>query len=208
MFTNDVLDPVVPYVRAISGKYLRFVDTCAGKDVYADMLFQTLCYVRETVPTLRAVAETSKSILLRQWLLRHADEERGHDLIFERDYQSLKPAGTNFPISPAVREYIQLARSTAELSDPVSSIFGDMAVMECFPPSRSSVHDLIRRFSVPSSCARGFLLHADVDVSHRNEILMFLNSSDVNLTAVYERSFLVSRLFCRHWEWMIKVHST
>jgi hypothetical protein len=200
--SERILSPIVLYVHAVSFKYQRFLRCTSSKRAYAEYVFQTMSYVSETVPTLLGVAEMNPMHPATAWLYQHAAEERGHDSIFRSDLNNLGIDNSEFDISPPVQELISIERGIRNSADPVSTIFGDIAVMECFPPSKAGIDQLIFHFGVSSEAAQGFFLHSSADVNHRDEALRWMATPFIDKAVMFNRAMLVCRLFCRHWDWM------
>jgi hypothetical protein len=192
---------IEPYMMAMSSIHRSFINSTNDQAAYAEALFHTIRYVRETIPTLLRAADCRPEHPASGWLKEHAKEEHDHDKIFEEDLYATGYR-TPFPPSEPIEQLVLLEKQICSEADPVSTIFGDMIVMECFPPSADDIVQYATKFGFSARESRGYLLHAEVDAAHRSEITGWLNSGTISTDVVIERALVVCRLFYKHWELM------
>jgi hypothetical protein len=195
-----------PFRLIMEDAFVEFCIECATPNAYRDFLYQTHFYVKETVPTIDSVIAVCPNHPLADKLANLSTEESGHDQLLIDDLRLLGPL-PNGEISPSIKEFVRLERELRLYDDPVSALYGDIAVLDCSPPTRESIYRLTRNFAVPMEAASMLLYHAEADVIHKQWAVEQMQHSSIKRDILLNRAITVCRLFTEHWRWMKTFHS-
>jgi len=186
--------------------YIEFCNSCAHREAFKDMLYQSYIYVKETVPTLRAVLAECPTHPLANTIARSCEEESGHDRMLIEDLAKLGSVPEGM-VSPSIQQFVHYVRSIATMPDPVSALYGEIMILEGHSRTTEQVKALATMFGVPLDAASTFMEHAEVDVTHAKWALDAIKHPSISQSTVIESAIHVARLFRRHWQWMTVRHS-
>lgn len=155
----------------------QYANPAAAWIAFLGVLYGSL---RASVPLLETARDRARELSptdpvaagLTDYLLRHAEEERGHDEWLLQDLQSVGVASAELlgrPPSGAVAALVGAQYYWVLHYHPVC-VLGYLMVLEGNPPSRRSLQDLQGRSGLPASAFRTMLEHADLDVGHAAEL--------------------------------------
>jgi hypothetical protein len=136
--------------------------------------------VRSATPLLLAASERARELAaddavaraLADYLARHAEEERGHDVWLLEDLEALGADPTE-PLreipSPRVATFVGAQYYWLRHHHPVA-LLGHMAVVEGYPPEVGFAARLQRLTGFPEDAFRAVRRHERLDIRHRREL--------------------------------------
>jgi hypothetical protein len=204
---NSILELIVPFQKIMGFSYVDFYENCSTIEAYVGLLEQTYHCIHETIPSIQAVISKCPNHPLIKDLERSLEEEHGHDLMLLDDLKYLGYEIRTEP-SPAMKEFIKLARDLTNTSDPVSALYGHIAVLDCSPRSEEDVKSLVNIFGVSIESASCFMEHAIWDAKHKVDGEAALSSKHIDRSTVINRAIKVCKLHNDHWIWMKKKYKT
>jgi hypothetical protein len=145
------------------------------------------------------------SMKVAEYLYHHIDEERGHDDWLLEDIERLgypKLAATYaFPmksVASLVGTQLYIIRNL----NPIG-LLGYIYVLEANPPKFRFLEELSNTSGIPLSAMSTFVEHADVDQTHREDLISLLDSDaiDENDKEIIEYSaVLTAQYLCELFE--------
>jgi hypothetical protein len=175
--------------RIASIKWRAALKSRAGYILYLQAAYQ---YVIASAPLLRAAASTpffSSHPDIREYLLRHADEEDGEDRWLIQDLEALGAQTSPTTIctpqtSPVITmvgtQYYRIFHQCP------ASILGYMYALESAPPTPDFLEELATDLQLPVSAMRSLRAHSQNDPLHREEICDVVDRLNIRTTCAQE----------------------
>tara|TARA_R110001583_G_scaffold165713_2_gene318434 strand:+ start:176 stop:814 length:639 start_codon:yes stop_codon:yes gene_type:complete len=203
---NRILDSIAPFVALARDPYMKFYEDCNQPQAYVEILNQTWFYVRETVPTISAVAMSLAPGEIRNNLLIRASEEKGHDQMLLEDLAAVG-LSPKLGFSPHLEIFVSLEKNLKSSAHPASELYGHISFLECWPASFKWAGKMAQHFGVPEAATRTFRLHAIEDCSHRKSAIKEFQHPDLHAPTIVRSAATVAKIFARHWTWMNNSYS-
>lgn len=162
----------------------QFSDLACYPDVVREQAYINYCVSSSTIPLLEETIRCAKLlpqdeliVQLIAYTEKHIPEEQGHDLMALRDYERL---GGN---AETARRRIPPTNLTAMIGSqyylirqhPVA-FMGYLACLEVNHPTVAYVEELINKSGMPAEGFSSMMLHATVDITHKEDIINTLNT--------------------------------
>ncbi len=155
------------------------------KELCTDYIFTSYCVANSTVPlmeeTRRCLANLPKdkvNSMLDSYLAQHIEEEKGHDEWVMTDLQALgqsRETTKSIIQSPNIAALIGSQYYWVRHYHPIA-FMGYIASMEVYPPTVEYVNKLIKDTGLPAEGFNTLMMHAKIDIAHREDIINLLNN--------------------------------
>ena len=189
-------------MRFTAHEFAVFRQICTTPDAYWHFLNQTYFYIRETVPSLRAVANVSIDHPLLQFIHEKVRDEDGHEILALNDMRTIGETTPSGPYSPHLHGLVDRLRGFATEPDPISAVLGDVLARECFPPTVTGVRQFLSRAGVTEQAGSLLFAHVELDEGHRARAIEVLEHDSVDLSVVLDTADMINENFGKHWRWM------
>lgn len=146
--------------------------------IYPHLLVHTYHYVKYSCPLMedaRTSIECKDS--LARYLADHIEEESGHEQWLLGDLVRLglpQSIVLTTPATPSVAALVGSQLYALREMGP-ASILGYIYALEAYPPSVAFLKSLSQDSGIPESAMYTFMEHGDVDITHREELIEFVN---------------------------------
>lgn len=162
----------------------NFTELSHKPEVLLEQAYINYCVSSSTIPLLEEAIRCCKLLpqsqlteQLIKYFEKHVPEEEGHDRISLKDYQKLggrkEDALTRIPplnLTAMIGSQYYLIRQ-----HPIA-FMGYLACLEVNHPTVEYVEKLIERSGLPAEGFSSLMLHATVDIAHKEDIINTLNS--------------------------------
>lgn len=156
------------------------------EEVYPRHLELLYHSVHASVPLLEAALNRSKQMeqecpvakAIVPYLVRHIEEERGHDEWLLDDLEVLGQSRDSIKAKiPPTVVATQIGSQYYYINHvhPLAAI-AYLAVVEGYPPQRSELDRIMVNTSIPEKAFRSFYKHADIDIFHSQELWDLIDS--------------------------------
>jgi Iron-containing redox enzyme len=160
-------------------------------DLYPIYLRTMHGIVRSATPLLLAASERARELApcdevaagLTEYLARHAEEERGHDVWLLEDLEALggDPAAAADAIPSArVATFVGAQYYWLRHKHPVA-LLGHMAVVEGYSPAPGFADRLQRLTGYPPAAFRAVRRHERLDIHHKRELYEIIDALPLQL---------------------------
>lgn len=155
------------------------------KNICAEYIYTGYCVSSGTIPLMEETVRCAKLLPddpickpLIKYLEQHIEEERGHDEWYIRDLAHLGMSRED------VLTRIQPGNSAAMIGSqyywvrhqhPIA-FMGYLASIETYPPTVEYVENLIRDSGLPAAGFDTLMMHAEIDIAHKEDIINLLNT--------------------------------
>ena len=170
---------IIEAIELVRDPYLRV--NMADDKVFIAYLVMMYQIIVASEDLLEVGIEVSGDIALRAYFTEHLSEEKGHARMLGQD---LAKHGVDVSGVPPYRLAVELAGSQYYyiLQQSPYALLGYLAVMEGFPMPVQDVEELASIHG--ESLTRTLMLHAKVDIIHREELFKVIDSVDDELCCV------------------------
>lgn len=170
-------------LRAASASQ-NFVELANHQEVIIEQAYINYCVSSSTIPLLEEAVKYAELLpdgdlksTLVNYYSGHIPEEEGHDLISLRDYQRL---GGNPDVAlhriPPLNLAAMIGSQYYLIKQHPVAFMGYLACLEVNHPTVEYVETLIERSSLPAEGFSSLMLHATVDIEHKEDIINTLNA--------------------------------
>jgi hypothetical protein len=180
----------------------RFLSSTSALNDYARMLENTYAYVKLSVPTMRAVANSTLGSDISLRLNHAADQEEGHEIEILNNLRSIGFDVGQQKLSPYVNVFCSREMNILLEDNPLEALLGHMIVLEGHHPSDQQVEKLVRNFELKKESASCFFTHATADETHTAELNELLEMKCINKDRALMSAIYTAQLFESHWDWM------
>ena len=168
------------------------------KDTYINYLVDLYHMVVAVCPQMQMAHDalvkrgSDEDLKVAEYLKRHIEEEKDHDLWVIDDLNNLGVDGKQLVLRPAKNEVVNMVGSVYYHlfhQDPVS-LLGYLAVGETYPVSPNNIDIILKVPGIDKSCVNTLIQHADIDVEHSAEFYEFIRT--VSFTERQQQAILAS----------------